>query len=167
MILIVTLVHRFILFLCHLGVFDQIELALYLKRDVHYYIMEYYIPVIGMVSLSFVAFWIHFEATTARVALPTTTFLAMTTMINHIRSSSAIYATAEALEIFLNISLYFVISSLFEYVVVELTDSRWVKVRQELSFSFHSQVMLLIVAYFWHNFLICETSNLPIQLPAV
>ena len=91
--------------------------------------MEYYLPMVGMVILSFVSFWVHFTSTPARVALPTTTSLTMNAMINHVHSNPALFATAEALEIFLSTSLYFVLSVLLEYVLVELTDCRWLKAR--------------------------------------
>lgn len=110
------------------GWFDQVEVTLHLKRDIRYYTMEYYLPVIGMVMISFVSFWIHFQATPARVALPTTTLLTMNKMIHHIRSSSLLYGNAEALEIFLNTSMVFVTAVLLEYGIVGLTNKRWSQV---------------------------------------
>ena len=107
-----------------------------LKRDLNYYIMEYYLPVLGMVVLSFVSFWIHFKAKPARVALPCTVFLAMNSMVHHIRSSSGIFGAAEALEIFLNASIAFVVAVLIEYSVVGCTDKRWKRVRN-YSENFH------------------------------
>ncbi len=110
------------------GVFDQISLVFLLRRDIRYYIMEYYFPVICVVFLSFMSFWIHYKATPARVALPVTTFLTLTTMLEHVRSSASIIGTADALEIFLSGSNIFVFANIIEYALVGITERYWTKV---------------------------------------
>ena len=90
--------------------------------------MEYYLPIIIVVSLSFMSFWIHYKATPARVALPVTTFLTLTKILEHVRISANIFGNADALEIFLNVSNIFVFTVMLEYGVVGLTANRWSKV---------------------------------------
>ena len=101
----------------------------YLKRDIRFYLMEYYFPIICLVFLSFVSFWIHFEATPARVALPVTTFLTLTKMVAHVRVNMDIYGTAHALEAFLNISVLFVFGVIFQFAIVGVTAINWSKVK--------------------------------------
>jgi len=103
----------------YLAFFDQIRINFFLKRDIRFYIMEYYFPIICAVFLSFISFWIAHEATPARVALPVTTFLTLTTMLDHVRMSSGFFGTADALEIFLMVSVVFVVSVMVEYGIVE------------------------------------------------
>ena len=86
--------------------------------------MEYYFPIICVVFLSFISFWIAHESTPARVALPVTTFLTLTAMLDHVRISSNIFGTADALEVFLNVSIFFIFGVMVEYGVVEAIASK-------------------------------------------
>ena len=90
--------------------------------------MEYYFPIICAVFLSFISFWINHKATPARVALPVTTFLTLTTMLDHVRSSASLFGTADALEIFLNVSVFFVFGVLIEFSIVGAIDMEWERV---------------------------------------
>eukprot|EP00795_Rhopilema_esculentum_P000778 gene778-10507_t len=112
------------------GIFDQLKVVFYLKRDIRFYLMEYYFPIICLVFLSFVSFWIHFKATPARVALPVTTFLTLTKMVAHVRVNMDIYGTAHALETFLNISVLFVFGVIFQFAIVGVTAISWSKKKQ-------------------------------------
>ena len=102
-----------------IGFFDQLRVNFFLKRDIRFYIMQYYFPIICAVFLSFISFWIAHESTPARVSLPLTTFLTLATMLDHIRTSSGYFGAADSLEIFLNISIVFVFSVMVEYGIVE------------------------------------------------
>ena len=102
-----------------IGYFDQLRINFFLKRDIRFYIMEYYFPIICAVFLSFISFWIAHESTPARVALPVTTFLTLTTMLDHVRASTSYFGSADALEIFLIVSVVFVFGVMVEYGIVE------------------------------------------------
>ena len=90
--------------------------------------MEYYFPIICVVFLSFISFWIAHEATPARVALPITTFLTLTAMLDHVRISSHFFGTTDALEVFLNVSVFFIFGVMVEYGIVEAVTTQWGKV---------------------------------------
>lgn len=110
------------------GIFDQVRINFTLKRDIRYYIMEHYFPITCAVFLSFMSFWISHESTPARVALPVTTFLTLTTMLDHVRASANISGTADVLEIFLNVSIFFVFGVMFEFGVITTVAMQWEKV---------------------------------------
>ena len=101
------------------GFFDQLRITLFLKREIRYYMMEYYFPIISAVFLSFVSFWIAHESAPARVSLPVTTFLTLSAMLDHVRTSAGYFGTADAVEIFLNVSIVFVFFVMVEYGIVE------------------------------------------------
>ena len=90
--------------------------------------MEYYFPIICVVFLSFISFWIAHESTPARVALPVTTFLTLTTMLDHVRISSNFFGTADALEVFLNVSVFFIFGVMIEYGIVGAVSTHLEKV---------------------------------------
>eukprot|EP00794_Sanderia_malayensis_P007279 gene7279-8090_t len=119
------------------GSFDQLKVEFFLSRDIRYYIMEFYFPVVCVVFLSFTSFWIHYKATPARVALPVTTFLTLTSMLEHVRLSARIMGTAIALEIFLNISNVFVFANIIEYAIVGILErnraKRQIRQKRELN----------------------------------
>ena len=50
-------------------------------------------------------------------------------MLDHVRASSNVFGAAEALEVFLNVSIYFVFGVMVEYGIVETMQTQLIKVK--------------------------------------
>lgn len=56
-------------FFCVLGAYPRLSLSFKLKRNIGYFILQTYMPSILITILSWVSFWINYDASAARVAL--------------------------------------------------------------------------------------------------
>lgn len=52
-----------------LGAYPRLSLSFKLKRNIGYFILQTYMPSILITILSWVSFWINYDASAARVAL--------------------------------------------------------------------------------------------------
>ncbi|XP_002736450.2 glycine receptor subunit alpha-2-like [Saccoglossus kowalevskii] len=114
------------------GSFTCLQVLFFLHRDVGYYILQAYLPSILLVVLSWVAFWITYDAAPARVALGVTTILTMTTLDSGIRATLPKVAYAKAIDIWMAVCQVFVFSALVEFAVVNYVHVLRTKRRQEL-----------------------------------
>ena len=80
------------------------------------------------------SFWVNYRSTPARVALPVTTFLALTGITDQIRSKVHLIGGTDILEVYLNVSMLFVYGVIVEYGIVGITDRIWSK--QEVNDTF-------------------------------
>lgn len=55
------------------GAYPRLSLSFKLKRNIGYFILQTYMPSILITILSWVSFWINYDASAARVALGTNT----------------------------------------------------------------------------------------------
>ena len=62
------------------GSFSGLEAKFYLKRDLGFYMIQTYVPSMLIVVLSWVSFWLSYDAVPARISLGVLTVLTMTTM---------------------------------------------------------------------------------------
>jgi hypothetical protein len=53
----------------HIGSYPRLSLSFKLKRNIGYFILQTYMPSILITILSWVSFWINYDASAARVAL--------------------------------------------------------------------------------------------------
>ncbi|XP_070533085.1 glycine receptor subunit alpha-3-like [Ptychodera flava] len=100
------------------GTFTCIRVFFYLERDIGYYVLQAYLPSILLVVLSWVSFWISYDAAPARVALGVTTILTMTTLDSGIRATLPKVAYAKAIDIWMAVCQVFVFGALVEFAVV-------------------------------------------------
>lgn len=56
---------------CSSGAYPRLSLSFKLKRNIGYFILQTYMPSILITILSWVSFWINYDASAARVALGT------------------------------------------------------------------------------------------------
>ena len=56
---------------CVPGAYPRLSLSFKLKRNIGYFILQTYMPSILITILSWVSFWINYDASAARVALGT------------------------------------------------------------------------------------------------
>ncbi|VIO90320.1 LOW QUALITY PROTEIN: Uncharacterized protein BM_BM17332 [Brugia malayi] len=100
------------------GAYQRLSLAFHFKRSVGYFIFQTYLPCILIVMLSWVSFWINYEATSARVALARTTILTMTTISIGVRQSLPRISYVKSIDIYLVVCFMFVFAALLEYAIV-------------------------------------------------
>ncbi|OWK64624.1 Gamma-aminobutyric acid receptor subunit beta-1 [Lonchura striata] len=97
------------------GAYPRLSLSFRLKRNIGYFILQTYMPSTLITILSWVSFWINYDASAARVALGITTVLTMTTISTHLRETLPKIPYVKAIDIYLMGCFVFVFLALLEY----------------------------------------------------
>ncbi|CDW60266.1 Neur chan memb domain containing protein [Trichuris trichiura] len=92
--------------------------------------MQIYIPSMLIVIISWVSFWIHRDASPARVSLGVTTVLTMTTLMTTTNASLPKVSYIKAIDIYLGTCFVMVFASLIEYAAVSYLNKK-MKMRRE------------------------------------
>ncbi|XP_048459657.1 gamma-aminobutyric acid receptor subunit beta-2a isoform X3 [Rhincodon typus] len=100
------------------GSYPRLSLSFKLKRNIGYFILQTYMPSILITILSWVSFWINYDASAARVALGITTVLTMTTINTHLRETLPKIPYVKAIDMYLMCCFVFVFLALLEYALV-------------------------------------------------
>ncbi|XP_028837554.1 gamma-aminobutyric acid receptor subunit beta-1 [Denticeps clupeoides] len=100
------------------GSYPRLSLSFKLKRNIGYFILQTYMPSTLITILSWVSFWINYDASAARVALGITTVLTMTTINTHLRETLPKIPYVKAIDIYLMGCFVFVFLALLEYAFV-------------------------------------------------
>ncbi|MBN3284153.1 GBRB3 protein, partial [Polyodon spathula] len=100
------------------GAYPRLSLSFKLKRNIGYFILQTYMPSILITILSWVSFWINYDASAARVALGITTVLTMTTINTHLRETLPKIPYVKAIDLYLMGCFVFVFLALLEYAFV-------------------------------------------------
>ncbi|XP_066576712.1 gamma-aminobutyric acid receptor subunit beta-1 [Amia ocellicauda] len=100
------------------GSYPRLSLSFQLKRNIGYFILQTYMPSTLITILSWVSFWINYDASAARVALGITTVLTMTTISTHLRETLPKIPYVKAIDIYLMGCFVFVFLALLEYAFV-------------------------------------------------
>ncbi|XP_032080267.1 gamma-aminobutyric acid receptor subunit beta-1-like isoform X1 [Thamnophis elegans] len=103
------------------GDYPRLSLSFRLKRNIGYFILQTYMPSTLITILSWVSFWINYDASAARVALGITTVLTMTTINTHLRETLPKIPYVKAIDIYLMGCFVFVFLALLEYAFVNYT----------------------------------------------
>ncbi|XP_052469335.1 gamma-aminobutyric acid receptor subunit beta-1 isoform X3 [Carassius gibelio] len=98
--------------------YPRLSLSFKLKRNIGYFILQTYMPSTLITILSWVSFWINYDASAARVALGITTVLTMTTINTHLRETLPKIPYVKAIDIYLMGCFVFVFLALLEYAFV-------------------------------------------------
>ncbi|CAH7460439.1 Gabrb3 [Phodopus roborovskii] len=98
--------------------YPRLSLSFRLKRNIGYFILQTYMPSILITILSWVSFWINYDASAARVALGITTVLTMTTINTHLRETLPKIPYVKAIDMYLMGCFVFVFLALLEYAFV-------------------------------------------------
>ncbi|XP_036825559.1 gamma-aminobutyric acid receptor subunit alpha-6a [Oncorhynchus mykiss] len=96
------------------GFYSVMVVHFLLQRKLGYYLIQTYIPLIMVVVLSQVAFWINKESVPARTVAGITTVLTMTTLSISARQSLPKVSYATAMDWFIAVCFAFVASALIE-----------------------------------------------------
>jgi gamma-aminobutyric acid receptor subunit beta len=89
-----------------------------LTRRLGYYVIHIYVPSCLIVVLSWISFWLHRDASPARVALGITTVLTMTTVLSSSNASLPKISYLKSIDIYLVTCFVMVFASLLEYACV-------------------------------------------------
>ncbi|XP_040006473.1 gamma-aminobutyric acid receptor subunit beta-4 isoform X7 [Xiphias gladius] len=100
------------------GSYPRLSLSFRIKRNIGYFILQTYMPSILITILSWVSFWINYDASAARVALGVTTVLTMTTINTHLRETLPKIPYVKAIDVYLMGCFVFVFLALLEYAFV-------------------------------------------------
>lgn len=100
------------------GNYSCLTVYFYLEREVGHYIMDYYVPSILLVMVSWVSFWLDPNAVPGRTVLGTSTMLTFITLSRNIGSSLPKVSYIKATEIWFIVCTGFIFGSLVEFAFV-------------------------------------------------
>ena len=95
-----------------------------LIRSMGYYMIQIYVPASLIVIISWVSFWLHRNATPARVQLGVVTVLTMTTLMSSTNSQLPKISYVKSIDVFLGTCFVMVFAALLEYAAVGYIGKR-------------------------------------------
>ena len=110
--------------LIHLGNYSRLICEIQFARSMGYYLIQIYIPASLIVIISWVSFWLHRNATPARVSLGVTTVLTMTTLMSSTNSALPKISYIKSIDVYLGTCFVMVFASLLEYATVGYLGKR-------------------------------------------
>lgn len=106
------------------GNYSRLVCEIQFERSMGYYLIQIYIPASLIVIISWVSFWLHRNATPARVALGVTTVLTMTTLMSSTNAALPKISYIKSIDVFLGTCFVMVFASLLEYATVGYLGKR-------------------------------------------
>jgi len=106
------------------GAFPCLEVVFIVKRDLSYFLMQYYITSIMTVILSWVSFWISVDAVVARVNLGLVTVLTLTMQAAVSKGQLPRVSYIKAIDVWMSTCLIFAFASLIEFAIVNVWSRR-------------------------------------------
>ncbi|KFM73337.1 Gamma-aminobutyric acid receptor subunit beta, partial [Stegodyphus mimosarum] len=106
------------------GNYSRLVCEIQFIRSMGYYLIQIYIPAGLIVIISWVSFWLHRNATPARVALGVTTVLTMTTLMSSTNAALPKISYIKSIDVYLGTCFVMVFASLLEYATVGYLGKR-------------------------------------------
>ncbi|KAG8042167.1 hypothetical protein G9C98_000158 [Cotesia typhae] len=100
------------------GNFSSISITFKLAREMGFFVMDYYIPSVLIVVISWVSFWLHVDASPPRIVLGTNTILAFMTLASKIENSLPKVSYIKASEIWFLGCTIFLFAAMVEFAFV-------------------------------------------------
>ncbi|XP_066900758.1 pH-sensitive chloride channel 2 isoform X2 [Halyomorpha halys] len=100
------------------GAYSSLTVLFRFEREIGHYIMDYYVPSILLVVVSWVSFWLDPNAVPGRITLGTSTMLTFITLSRNIGSSLPKVSYIKATEIWFIVCTGFIFGSLVEFAFV-------------------------------------------------
>ena len=107
-----------------IGNYSRLVCEIQFERSMGYYLIQIYIPASLIVIISWVSFWLHRNATPARVALGVLTVLTMTTLMSSTNAALPKISYIKSIDVFLGTCFVMVFASLLEYATVGYLGKR-------------------------------------------
>lgn len=117
-------VMRVVCFCVFTGNYSRLICEIQFIRSMGYYLIQIYIPAGLIVIISWVSFWLHRNATPARVALGVTTVLTMTTLMSSTNAALPKISYIKSIDVYLGTCFVMVFASLLEYATVGYLGKR-------------------------------------------
>lgn len=112
------------------GNYSRLICQLYFSRNKGHYIIFIYIPSCLIVVISWVSFWLHVDASPARVALGITSVLTMTTVTSSTNAALPKISYMKSVDVYLVTCYLYVFLTLVEFSLVSYLSNR-LKARQQ------------------------------------
>jgi len=106
------------------GNYSRLVCKIQFSRSLGFYLIQIYIPASLIVVISWVSFWLHRNASPARVALGVTTVLTMTTLISSTNAQLPKISYIKSIDVYLGTCFVMVFSALLEYAAVGYIGKR-------------------------------------------
>lgn len=106
------------------GNYSRLIAQIQFARSLGFYLIQIYVPASLIVVISWVSFWLHRNATPARVALGVTTVLTMTTLISSTNAQLPKISYIKSIDVYLGTCFVMVFASLLEYATVGYLGKR-------------------------------------------
>ncbi|CAK9822021.1 pH-sensitive chloride channel 2 [Anthophora retusa] len=100
------------------GNFSSISITFKLAREMGFFMMDYYIPSILIVVISWVSFWLHMDASPPRIVLGTNTILTFMTLASKVENSLPKVSYIKASEIWFLGCTIFLFAAMVEFAFV-------------------------------------------------
>nr|XP_012220553.1 PREDICTED: kinesin-like protein KIF19 [Linepithema humile] len=100
------------------GNFSSISITFKLAREMGFFMMDYYVPSILIVVVSWVSFWLHQDASAPRIVLGTNTILAFMTLASKVENSLPKVSYIKASEIWFLGCTVFLFAAMVEFAFV-------------------------------------------------
>jgi len=105
------------------GNYSRLACEFYFVRSMGYYLIHIYIPSCLIVVLSWVSFWLHRDASPARVGLGITTVLTMVTILSSSNASLPKISYLKSIDFYLVTCFFMVFASLLEFACVSYINN--------------------------------------------
>lgn len=106
------------------GNYSRLVCEIEFVRSMGYYLIQIYIPASLIVIISWVSFWLHRNASPARVQLGVTTVLTMTTLMSSTNAALPKISYIKSIDVYLGTCFVMVFASLLEYATVGYMGKR-------------------------------------------
>lgn len=106
------------------GTYSRLIAEIHFARRMGYYLIQIYVPSSLIVVISWVSFWLHRNASPARVQLGVTTVLTMTTLMSSTNAALPKISYVKSIDIFLGTCFVMVFAALLEYATVGYLGKR-------------------------------------------
>ena len=108
----------YLLFLDITNYFPLLQVNIYLKRSLMYYIFQMYAPTMLLMILNFSSYWIPDEAVPARITMIVTTFLTITFNLQAATDSTVKISYINPMQWFLGVNILFIVASVVQYMIL-------------------------------------------------
>ncbi|XP_030370673.1 glycine receptor subunit alphaZ1 isoform X2 [Scaptodrosophila lebanonensis] len=100
------------------GNYSTLSFTVVLTREVGYYVMDYFLPSIMIVAISWVSFWLQADQTPARTTLGCTTLLSFITLSQSQEKNLSKVSYITMSEVWFLVCTFFIFGSLVEFAFV-------------------------------------------------
>ncbi|XP_058974514.1 pH-sensitive chloride channel 2-like [Musca domestica] len=100
------------------GNYSSLSFTVHLVREVGYYVMDYFLPSIMIVAISWVSFWLQADQTPARTTLGCTTLLSFITLASSQENNLPKVSYIKVSEVWFLGCTFFIFGSLVEFAFV-------------------------------------------------